>query len=160
MAKISKCTDLGTVRASYHFLTVCALALFKNGTGRHMNNVELGKHGRYRTNVWKYAGVNTMRKGRIEELAMHPTVKPVSMVADAIKDCTKRNEIVLDAFAGSGTTIIAAEKTKRLAYGIEIDPLYCDVILRRWRDFTGEEPIHVVTGRAFKEVQAVKGGKV
>ncbi len=137
---------MGSLYRSQHELVF----VFKNGTGKHLNNVELGKHGRYRTNVWQYAGVNTMRKGRMKDLAMHPTVKPVAMVADAIKDCTKRGEIVLDPFAGSGTTIIAAEKTKRIAYGIELEPRYCDVILRRWYEYTGEIPVHAVTGAEFK----------
>lgn len=87
--------------------------IFKNGTGKHINNINLGKYGNYRTNVWDYAGVNTMRKGRMEELAMHPTVKPVAMIADAIKDCTRRNQIVLDPFSGSGTVLIGCERTGR-----------------------------------------------
>ena len=89
--------------------------VWKVGTEPHVNTVELGKHGRYRTNVWSYAGVNTLKKGRMAELAMHPTVKPVAMIMDAIKDCSKRGEIVLDGFGGSGSTLIAAEKTKRKA---------------------------------------------
>lgn len=136
---------MGSLYRSQHELVF----VFKNGTGRHLNNVELGKHGRYRTNVWRYAGVNTMRKGRMEELAMHPTVKPVAMVADAIKDCTKIGEIVLDSFAGSGTTIIAAEKTKRIGYGIELDPHYCDVIVKRWQEFTGKQAVLEATGQIF-----------
>ena len=95
--------------------------VFKSGLGKHINNFGLGQYGRYRTNVWNYAGLNTMRPGRLEQLEMHPTVKPVAMVADAIKDCSKRKGIVLDGFAGSGTTIIAAEKTSRLARCIELE---------------------------------------
>ena len=106
--------------------------VFKNGTAPHINNFELGEYGRYRTNVWDYPGVNTLRQGRLEELAMHPTVKPVALVADAIKDCTRRGDIVLDAFAGSGTTIMAAEKTGRVARAIELDPRYVDVAIKRW----------------------------
>lgn len=124
---------MGSLYRSQHEL----IFIFKNGTGKHLNNVELGKNGRYRTNVWEYAGVNTMRKGRMDDLKMHPTVKPVIMIADAIKDCTKRGDIILDTFAGSGTTLIACEKTKRISYNIEIDPIYCDVIIKRWEKFTG-----------------------
>src|SRR5882672_1604325 len=99
---------------------------------------KIGQHGRYRTNVWEYAGVNTFRTGRLDELAMHPTVKPVAMLADAIRDVTKRGAIVLDPFAGSGSTLIAAEKTGRHARCIEYEPKYCDVIVRRWQAYTGK----------------------
>jgi DNA methylase len=106
--------------------------VFKSGTEPHINNAELGKHGRYRTNVWSYAGVNSFGPDR-SDLALHPTVKPIALVADAIRDCSHRKGVVLDAFAGSGTTLIAAEQTGRRGYGIEIDPLYCDVTIRRLR---------------------------
>src|SRR5262249_12930147 len=89
--------------------------VWKSGSTRHINNFELGQHGRNRTNVWDYAGVNSMRAGRLEELAMHPTVKPVALVADAIKDCSRRGGLVLDPFCGSGTILIAAERTGRKA---------------------------------------------
>ena len=112
--------------------------VFKNGDAAHTNTFELGQHGRYRTNVWEYAGVNTFRTGRLDELAMHPTVKPVAMLADAIRDVTKRGAIVLDPFAGSGSTLIAAEKTGRQARCIEYEPKYCDVIVRRWQAYTGK----------------------
>jgi DNA modification methylase len=128
---------MGSLYRSRHELVF----LFKQGDGKHINNVELGKHGRYRTNVWEYAGVNSMRAGRIEELAMRPTVKPINMVADAIKDCSKRGNIILDPFGGSGTTLIAAEKTGRKARLIELDPHYCDVIIQRWEKLTGEKAI-------------------
>lgn len=128
------------------------VSVYQSGEGPAMNNIELGKHGRYRTNVWDYPGANSMSKGRMNDLQMHPTVKPVVMVADAIKDCTNRGQAVLDPFAGSGTTIIAAEKAKRIAYGIELDPHYCDVILKRWVAFTGEPAVHAVTGEAFGEI--------
>ena len=104
--------------------------VFKSGTAPHINNVELGKHGRYRTNVWSYAGVNSFGDDR-DDLSLHPTVKPVAMVADAIRDCSHRKAIILDAFAGSSTTLIAAEKAGRQGYGIEIDPVSCDVTIRR-----------------------------
>jgi DNA modification methylase len=112
--------------------------VFKNGDAAHTNTFELGQHGRYRTNAWEYAGVNTFRAGRLDELAMHPTVKPVAMLADAIRDVTKRGAIVLDPFAGSGSTLIAAEKTGRQARCIEYEPKYCDVIVRRWQVYTGK----------------------
>jgi len=112
--------------------------LFKAGTKSHTNNVELGRHGRNRTNVWEYAGVNTFRTGRLDELAMHPTVKPVALIADAIKDASKRSSIILDPFCGSGSTLIAAEKTGRRGYGIEIDPQYVDTAVRRWQRYSGK----------------------
>ena len=112
--------------------------IWKNGTAPHINTFELGQHGRHRTNVWDYDGVNTMRPGRLDELAMHPTVKPVALVADAIRDCSKRGNMVLDPFCGSGTILIAAEKTGRRARAIEIDPGYVDVAIRRWQNYTGK----------------------
>jgi DNA modification methylase len=112
---------------------------FKQGTAEHTNNFGLGGSGRYRTNVWDYAGISSMGADRGEELAMHPTVKPVAMIADAIRDCSKRGEIVLDCFGGSGSTLIAAHKTGRSARLIEFDPLYCDTIIRRWEKFTGKQ---------------------
>jgi DNA modification methylase len=115
------------------------------------NSFGLGDSGRYRTNVWDYVGVNTLRSGRAEELAMHPTVKPVALVADAIKDCSRRGEAVLDPFGGSGTALIAAEKTGRRARLIEFDPAYCDQILRRFERVTGEQP-RLATGQVFEVV--------
>src|SRR4051812_9118325 len=125
--------------------------VWKSGTAPHINNFELGQHGRNRTNVWDYAGVNTFRKGRMEELSMHPTVKPVALVADAIKDCTKRRVLVLDPFSGSGTTIIAAEKTGRRARAIELDPAYVDVAVRRWQEYTGQTAAHEKLGVSFDD---------
>lgn len=130
------------------------ILVFKNGTGRHQNNIELGKFGRSRSNVWQYAGVNTFRKDRLAELTVHPTVKPVALVADAMRDCSRRGDIVLDPFMGSGTTILAAEKVGRRGYGIEIDPLYVDVAIRRWQEFTKRDAILVATGQTFDEVAA------
>jgi DNA modification methylase len=115
--------------------------VFKKGREAHINNFGLGEKGRYRTNVWDYAGVNTLKRGRTEELAMHPTVKPVAMVADAIRDCSRRNGIILDPFCGSGTTIVAAERTGRCAYALELDPKYVDVAVRRWEALTGAKAI-------------------
>jgi DNA modification methylase len=131
--------------------------VYKVGTDPHVNTIELGKNGRYRTNVWDYAGVNTWRAGRAAELEMHPTVKPTALVIDAIKDCSRRGDIVLDAFSGSGTTIIAAHKCRRRARAIELDPLYVDVAIRRWQTFTGEAATMAITGETFAEVEERRG---
>ena len=144
---------MGTFYRSKHEL----IFVWKNGTAEHVNNFELGQHGRYRTNVWDYAGVNTMRPGRMDELAMHPTVKPVAMVADAIKDCSGRNGIILDPFMGSGTTLIAAERTGRKARGIELDPAYVDVAVRRWQTYSGKSAILLATQQSFEEVEEHRG---
>ena len=128
--------------------------VYKNGDGPHLNNVQLGRHGRNRSNVWTYAGVNTFRTGRLDDLSVHPTVKPVALVADAIKDCSRRGDIILDPFMGSGTTLLAAERTGRRAYGLEIDPLYVDAAIRRWQDFTKRDAVLKATGQTFDEVAA------
>lgn len=125
--------------------------LFKHGRATHHNNIELGRHGRNRSNVWFYPGVNTFRRGRLAELTVHPTVKPVALVADAIRDCSPRKGIILDPFMGSGTTILAAEKVGRRAYGIEIDPIYVDVAIRRWQEFTGRDAV-LETGETYDEI--------
>jgi DNA modification methylase len=119
---------------------------FKNGDAPHINSFELGQHGRYRTNVWEYRGVNTLKAGRLDELALHPTVKPVAMIADAMKDVSRRGGIVLDLFGGSGSTLIAAHKTGRRARLCELDPIYCDRILRRWEIFAKDDAEHVACG--------------
>jgi len=124
---------------------------FKHGTAPHINNFGLGETGRYRSNLWSYPGLNTFGVGRMDELAMHPTVKPTALVADAIRDCSKRGGIVLDAFGGSGTTLIAAERTHRRARLVELDRLYCDVIVHRWQKLTGESARHAETGLRFDE---------
>lgn len=139
---------MGSLYRSKHELCL----IFKRGEAPHRNNVELGKHGRSRSNVWTYAGVNTFRAGREEDLADHPTVKPVQMIADAIRDVTKRGDVVLDPFAGSGTILIAAEMTGRKARGIEIDPVYADVAIRRFEAFTGKPAILAETGETFEAV--------
>jgi ParB-like chromosome segregation protein Spo0J len=126
--------------------------VFKLGSAPHTNTFGLGDTGRYRTNVWDYAGVNTLRPGHNEELAMHPTVKPVALVAEAIKDCSKRGEIVLDPFGGSGTTLVAAEKTGRRARLVEFDPAYCDQIVRRFEQVTGKQAKLAATGQSFEAV--------
>lgn len=130
--------------------------VFKNGDAPHRNNIELGKHGRNRSNLWSYAGSNAFRAGRMDDLSVHPTVKPVAMVADAMRDCTRRGDIVLDPFLGSGTTILAAERVGRRGYGMEIDPLYVDVAIRRWQSFTGKDAILAETGQTFDEVAAAR----
>ena len=127
---------------------------FKSGTAPHINSFELGQHGRYRTNVWEYRGVNTLKSGRMAELELHPTVKPVEMIADAIKDCSKRGGIILDPFGGSGSTLIAAAKTGRRARLAELDPIYVDRIVRRWQSWAKDDAIHAETGEAFEAVAA------
>jgi len=139
---------MGTFYRSKHEL----IFVFKNGSAPHINNFGLGETGRYRTNVWDYAGVNSLKPGRMEELAMHPTVKPVALVSDAIRDCSRRNGIILDAFGGSGTTLIAAHKTGRKARAIELDPVYVDVIIKRWSKVTGQTAILESSGQHFSEV--------
>jgi DNA modification methylase len=126
---------MGSFYRSQHEL----IFVFKNGTAAHINNFELGQHGRYRTNVWEYAGASSFKANRLEELALHPTVKPVQMLADAMKDVSARGDIVLDLFGGSGSTLIAAHKTGRRAYLCEYDPLYCDKIIARFEAFAHED---------------------
>lgn len=130
--------------------------VFKHGTAPHTNSFGLGDSGRYRTNVWDYAGISSISASRSDELAMHPTVKPVALIADAIKDCSRRGEIILDPFAGSGSTLIAAEKTGRSARLVELDPLYCDTIVRRWEAVTGKRAMLTACGRAFEDVAALR----
>jgi DNA modification methylase len=136
-------------RSQHEFVFV-----LKCGNANHISNIELGKHGRNRTNVWEYRVLNSFGSGRDELLKSHPTVKPVAMVADAIKDCSHRGELILDPFAGSGTTLIAAEKTKRRSALIELDPLYVDAIVRRWETYTGKQAVCAASGMTFAERQA------
>jgi DNA modification methylase len=128
--------------------------VFKVGTAPHTNSFGLGETGRYRTNVWDYAGISSLGAGRSDELSMHPTVKPVALVADAIKDSSRRGDIVLDVFGGSGSTLIAATTCGRRARLVEYDPLYCDTIVRRWQAFTGKRAVHQSSGAAFEDVEA------
>jgi DNA modification methylase len=132
--------------------------VFKQGTAEHTNSFGLGQTGRYRTNVWDYAGISSIGTARSDELAMHPTVKPVAMIADAIRDCSRRGEVVLDAFGGSGSTLIAAEKTGRSARLIEFDPLYCDTIVRRWEQFTGKRATLSANGDTFEMLSEARLG--
>ena len=143
---------MGSLYRSQHELVF----VFKSGTVAHRNNIQLGQFGRYRTNVWTYPGVNSFARSTEEGnlLALHPTVKPVALVADAIMHVTARGDIVLDPFLGSGTTVIAAERTGRICYGLEIDPVYVDTIVRRWQAFTGKVAVHATSGRKFNDVEA------
>jgi hypothetical protein len=139
---------MGSLYRSQHEM----VALFKSGTASHINNVQLGQFGRNRTNIWNYAGMSSFGSDRDEALAMHPTVKPVQMIADAILDVSNRNDLVLDPFLGSGTTLIACEKTHRVCRSIELDPYYVDVAIRRWQTHTGESAIHIESGLTFDEL--------
>jgi len=130
--------------------------MFKVGTAEHVNTFGLGGDGRYRTNVWDYAGNSSINATRMEQLSMHPTVKPVAMVKDAILDCSHRGHIVLDCFAGSGSTLVAAHKVGRVARLIEYDPLYCDVIIRRFEKLTGKQAILKATGHSFEDMQELR----
>jgi DNA modification methylase len=132
--------------------------VWKAGTAPHINNFELGQYGRNRTNVWDYAGVNTFRPDRMEELALHPTVKPVALVADAMKDCSRRGDLVLDPFCGSGTILIAAERTGRKARALEISPGFVDVAVRRWQKYTGKFGVLQGTGETFEQVEEQRTG--
>ena len=147
----------GSLYRSQHEL----IFVYKVGDGPHLNNVELGRHGRNRSNVWTYPGANTFRSGRMADLAAHPTVKPVALVADAIRDCSRRGDIVLDPFMGVGTTILAADRIGRRARGIEIDLLYVDAAIRRWQQVTKRDAILEGTRKTFEEVakERRRGGR-
>jgi DNA modification methylase len=143
---------MGTFYRSKHELVF----VFKVGTAPHVNTFGLRETGRYRTNVWDYAGVNSFREGRIDELELHPTVKPVALIADAIRDCSRRGAVILDPFGGSGTTLIAAQKSGRRARLIEYDQAYCDVILRRFEAVAGASAILARTGQTFEDEESAK----
>jgi DNA modification methylase len=130
------------------------VGIFRVGEEPQLNNIELGRHGRSRSNVWSYPGVNVFRAGRLDDLMCHPTVKPIALVADAIKDCSRRGDTVLDTFSGSGTTILAAERVGRRAFAMEIEPRFVDVAIRRWQAFTRKDATHVASGRCFDDVAA------
>ena len=141
---------MGSLYRSQHEL----VHVFKSGTAAHINNVRLGKFGRNRTNVWQYEGANSLRAERKGDLALHSTTKPVDMVADAIKDCSARGGIILDPTAGAGSTLIAADRTGRIARLIELDAAYCDVIVKRWQNLTGKKAVLGATGQAFDDMLA------
>jgi DNA modification methylase len=145
------CGGMGSLYRSAHELVF----VFKNGKDKHRNNVQLGQFGRYRTNVWSYPGVNSFARKTDEGnlLEFHPTVKPVALVADTIMDVSARGDVVLDSFLGSGTTIIAAERTGRICYGIELEPQYVDTAIRRWQGLTGLSAKHGISGRSFSELE-------
>jgi DNA modification methylase len=143
-------SGMGSLYRSQHELVF----VFKHGRSGHRNNVQLGKFGRNRSNVWRYPGANSFARNGEEGnlLALHPTVKPAAMVADAILDASARRDIVLDAFLGSGTTVIAAERTGRRCYGLELDPAYVDATVRRWQTLSGRSALHGVSGRTFDDL--------
>jgi DNA modification methylase len=146
---------MGSLYRSQHELVF----VFKHGRAAHRNNVDLGRNGRYRTNVWRYGGANSFSRNNTEEgnlLEVHPTVKPVAMVVDAILDCSARGDIVLDPFLGSGTTLMACERTGRICYAIELDNVYVDAAIRRWQIYTGSQAIHASTGCSFDEITSTK----
>ena len=143
---------LGTFYRSKHELVF----VWKVGTAPHVNTFGLGDGGRYRTNVWDYAGISSLSGSRCSDLAMHPTVKPVAMIADAIRDCSKRGGIVLDAFGGSGSTLIAADKCGRVARLIEYDPSYCDVIIERWQKLTGKLATLADTDEVYDDLAIIR----
>ncbi|MEM0948212.1 MAG: DNA methyltransferase [Pseudomonadota bacterium] len=130
---------------------------FKAGRAPHVNSFGLGESGRYRTNVWEYRGISSGGAGRLEQLALHPTVKPVAMIADALRDCSERADVVLDGFGGSGSTLIAAERTGRKARVVEIDPVYVDRTIRRWQAMTHDDALLVATGETFGDRTRVTG---
>jgi DNA modification methylase len=148
---------MGSFYRSAHEL----IFLFKNGGASHRNNIQLGKFGRYRTNVWNYPSANTFSRSGPEGdlLAQHPTPKPVSLIADAIRDSTARGGLILDPFLGSGTAVIAAERTGRVCYGMELDPLYLDALIRRWQRLTKRDAIHLESGESFAVRAACKAGQ-
>jgi DNA modification methylase len=143
---------MGSLYRSRHELVF----VFKNGTDPHINNVQLGKHGRNRTNVWEYDGMNSFGRAGEEGnlLELHPTVKPVRLLADAILDASRKGDIVLDPFLGSGSTLMAAQRVQRMCYGIEYEPAYVDVVIRRWQAITGDAALHAATGMTFNQLAA------
>lgn len=141
---------MGSFYRSQHELVF----VFRNGKEKHRNNVQLGRFGRNRTNIWQYPTINSLSKTGDEGnlLALHPTVKPVALVADALLDCSAPGDVVLDAFLGSGSTLIAAERTGRSCYGIELDPVYVDTAIQRWQRYTGAHAIDAASGRRFDDM--------
>jgi DNA modification methylase len=149
---VKSAAGMGSLYRSQHEL----ICVFKSGTGGHTNNVELGKNGRNRTNVWHYDSANMQARKGNNVLELHPTVKPVQLVMDALLDCSNRGGIVVDSFLGSGTTLLAAERTGRVCRGIELDPLYVDTAIRRWQNLTGRDAVRISDGKLFRDVEAEK----
>ena len=145
----------GSLWRSQHEL----LPMFKKGTSPHINNVALGRHGRWRSNVWTYPGASSLGSDARDGLAVHPTVKPRAMLEDALLDVTNRGDIVIDCFAGSGSTLLAAEAVGRRCRAIEIDGPYCDVVIRRWREMTGREAVLEATGESYDETARRRAGE-
>jgi DNA modification methylase len=127
------------------------VCVFRAGPDHPLNNVELGKYGRNRSNVWSYPGMASFGADRDELLASHPTVKPIAMISDVLRDVTKRGDVVLDTFLGSGSTLMAAQETGRICFGVELDALYVDVAIRRWQHATGLDAVHVESGQTFEQ---------
>ena len=149
---VKSAARMGSLYRSQHEL----ICVFESGTGRHTNNIELGKNGRNRTNVWQYDSASTQARKGNTVLELHPTVKPVQLVMDALLDCSNRGDIVVDSFLGSGTTLLAAERTGRICRGIELDPLYVDTAIRRWQKLTGEDAVRVSDGKLFRAIEFEK----
>jgi DNA modification methylase len=149
VAWVKSTAGMGSLYRSQHEL----ICVFKSGTGRHINNIELGKNGRHRTNVWEYDSASTQARKGNNVLELHPTVKPVQLVMDALLDCSNRGDIVLDSFLGSGTTLLAAERTGRVCRGIELDPPYVDTAIRRWQNLTGRDAVRVSDGKLFRDAE-------
>ncbi|WP_027525473.1 site-specific DNA-methyltransferase [Bradyrhizobium sp. Ec3.3] len=146
---------MGSLYRSQHELVF----VYKFGNASHINNIALGRHGRNRTNVWSYVSQSALSGTSKSKFALHPTVKPVALIADAIRDCTNEHDIVLDPFGGAGTTLIAAERTRRRARLIEIEPRYVDVTIRRWQHVTGKAAVHAETGEQFGQREHRSGGE-
>jgi DNA modification methylase len=141
---------MGSLYRSQHELVF----VYRKGKAQHRNNIQLGRFGRNRTNLWTYAGVNTFREGRMDELQAHPTAKPVTMLKDALLDVSRRGDVVVDLFAGAGSTLMAAERCGRIAYGMDVDQAYVDVALRRWRNDTGEDPVRLNDGIRLSQLES------
>jgi DNA modification methylase len=152
VAWVKSTAGMGSLYRSQHEL----ICVFKSGTGRHINNIELGKNGRHRTNVWEYDSASTQARKGNNVLELHPTVKPVQLVMDALLDCSNRGDIVLDSFLGSGTTLLAAERTGRVCRGIELDPPYVDTAIRRWQNLTGRDAVRMSDGKLFRDIETEK----
>jgi DNA modification methylase len=148
---VKSAAGMGSLYRSQHEL----ICVFKSGTARHTNNVELGKNGRNRTNVWRYDSASTQARKGNNLLELHPTIKPIQLVMDALLDCSHRGDTVVDSFLGSGTTLLAAERTGRICRRIELDPLYVDTAIRR-QNLTGQDAVRLPDGKLFRDIEAEK----